>query len=191
MIRTLTIAALLMLAVACGGDAIPTATSIPPTPAPFVPPPTQTSVADVSAGVAELLGFESIRDFPEELKSDSPPLDREVAAEIASAFMSDVRLANGPVIIDFCSDGSGRMINGLEADFANQPFQWEVQANPAARWNQPRILFTFDDHALASFIEAQGALISISPPVDGELRFGGAFAGGAKTVVFDNPTCGQ
>ena len=178
---------LLMLAVACGGDAVP-ATSIPPTSAPFVPPPTPTSVADVSAAVAGLLGLESVRDFPEELKSDSPVLDREEAAEIASAFLSDSRIVGSSSITDFCSDGSGRILVAPfgDSDFDDALFQWEVLPNPAGRWNEPRVLMYMDDFELATLLRVAVGVAAITWILDEEV-----IDEENPGEIFDHPTCGQ
>ena len=169
---------LLLLAVACGSDAVP-ATSIPPTSAPFVPRPTSTSIADVSPGVAELLGLERVRDFPEELKSGSPPLDPEEAAEITRAFLSDTRFA-GREVTDFCSDGSGQIVAfGGEV---GEIFHWEVLPNPVGSWNEPAVWMYMDalDPARVSAVATFRWFLDeevIDKKNPGE--------------VFDNPTCGQ
>ena len=168
-LRTLTIA-ILMLAVACGGDAetAPMVTSIPPTSTPYVSP-TSTPVVDVSSLVGrELLGLERLREFPEELKSGSPPLDRKEAAEIARVFRSDTRVVGSDSMIDFCSDGTGLVILWRELpDFEGTRFRWEIQPNPAGRWNKPRVAVSYDDQ------------IGDSWPFD------------ERDEVFDHPTCGQ
>ena len=186
---------LIGLVIACGSDAVaaPTATNVPPTNvpptfAPFVPPPTQTSVADVSPGAAELLGLESVRDFPEELKSDSPPLDREVAAEIARAFLSNTRVVGSPSITDFCSDGSGQILvtPNRDTDFDGAFFRWEVLPNPAGRWNQPRVLMYMDDFELATLLRAALGLAALTFTIDEE-----DIVKGDPGEAYDLPTCGQ
>ena len=177
---------LLLLAVACGSDAVP-ATSIPPTSVPFVPPPTVTSVADVFAGAAALLGLESVREFPEELKSDSPPLDREEAAEIARVFLSNTRMVGSPSITDYCSDGSGQIFVAprIYPAFDGALFQWEVLPNLAGRWNEPRVLMTFDDPYFVTLLEAAG-LSAITWILDEEV-----IDEESPGAVYGNPSCGQ
>ena len=71
-LRTLTITFALMLAVACGSDAVP-ASSPPATVTPFVAA-TKESFSGASATSIELLGLGAKRNFPVELFLSSVPL---------------------------------------------------------------------------------------------------------------------
>ena len=181
---------LLLLAVACGSEGgaetALTATSVPPTSTPYVSP-TSTPVVDVSSLVGrELLGLARLREFPVELNSESPPLDREEAAEIARVFLSNTRVAGRVHLDDYCSDGSGQiLIHGFNADFDGALFQWEVLPNPAGRWNQPRVLLSILDPDLTAFLEA------IGEDEPGWILDEEVINKVDPSEVYDNPTCGQ
>ena len=178
---------LLLLAVACGSDAetAPTVTSVPPTSTPYVSP-TFTPVVDLSSLVVrELLGLERLREFPEELKSDSPPLDREEAAEIARVFLSNTRVAGAIHLDEYCSDGFGQVLFVGKNDFDGALFQWEVLPDPAGRWNRPRVVLSILDPDLTAFLEAigEGDTVWI---LDEEV-----ISKDDPSEVYDHPTCGQ
>jgi len=185
MIRTLTIAFALTLAVACGSSdaAVAVSTAVPT----FVPPTPVPPLTDISSLTGRgLLGFDVVKVFPEELKSDSPPLDRSDAVELMRAFVSNTRIVHGESITDFCSDGSGLYVSSRAID--DEKLHWEVKTNPAGRWNEVRILHSPDNPEMAAlFVGGQGTIIT-RPPVDEKLAWGTA---DEETIVFDNPTCGQ
>ncbi len=194
-LRTLTIAALLMLAVACGSDksesvAPPQVTSTAET---FVAPTTERLVQQSSAAVWELLGLTTIRDVPAALERESPRLSSDEVTELWNQFIGgsvQVDNVSAQRFFELCSDGTGRYLdwwtpaltltpNGLDGE----TFTWKVFKDRGGSWNSGKMEFTPDDSSLDLVLSATNFAFA---------RDGGAWVSvfpGIEFIVFDSPNC--
>jgi hypothetical protein len=190
-LRITAFAAFAVLIVACGAEveppaALPTATS-------NVPTPTATDAVGRTGGYLGFVGAQNLeaREFPSELSPASPEIEPDLAASIATEFMNDSRIAVGnDVLIDFCKGGKGTTLAFSVANaFVNQPISWMMEPNTRERWNQPTMIIEFDDPELD--IPGFHLELVVQAPVNGEMPSWFPSGVGNRTVVFDNPDCGQ
>ena len=145
---------------------IPTLTPVPPTPTPFV---------DLEA----LNDVGPQRLFPDSLLGSSDRLERDVAAEIWDAFLSDTRISgelSGPNVLDLCADHTGTWVFGSDIELrplTGMTFEWEVQTSPAGRWNEPKLVMTSDEFASLTYgahlihITSDDSLYTVLQPIGG------------------------
>ena len=190
-LHKLAFAALLLLAVACGPEVGPSATSA--TPVSIVPTATPLNI-DFAGGQLGFVAPDQLgnkRDFPKLLDSSSPALELDRAVDLATEFLKDTRVQIGvDVLIDFCNDGNGivQLFSGVRA-FRQQSFSWVVEPNLDGEWNQPRVIITFDDPELN--IPGFHVELVVQSSFNGVMPSWFPSGVGNNTVVFDNPTCGE
>ena len=188
---TIALAALVLLAVACGPEVGPSVA--PATPVPTEPPATPLNI-DFAGGQLGFVALDQLgnkRDFPKVLDSSSPELELDRAVDFATEFLKDSRVQIGvDVLIDFCNEGNGivQLFSGVRA-FRQQSFSWIVEPNLDGEWNQPRVVIKFDDPELD--IPGFHVELVVQPPFDGVMPSWFPSGAGNNTVVFDNPTCGE
>ena len=196
MIRTLTIAALLMLAVACGGDGetAPTATSIPPTSAPFAAPTLVGGSGAISVTDAALMGLGRLKDSPPpELDINATRLDGDEVVDIWTQWIANTKhvLADGDVM-EYCENGVG---TDLFNEFSpNATFTWSVATSPASRWNVVKLSIVPDDISTSRKppgIE-EGLVYPFDPSrVSNEGLLVSDFGGDLRIQIFESVGCGQ
>ena len=186
---------LLLLAMACGGDAEidPTATSVAPTAAPFVAPTTERLLQESSASVWEILGLTSIRDVPVALERESPRLPSDEVADLWNQFIGGtVQIDNvsGRQFFETCSDGTGHYLDWWTPDIslsanglAGESFTWVALKDRGGAWNTGKMEFTLDDPSLDPAPSATNFAFARE---DGAWAF--AFPG-IEFVVFESPNC--
>ena len=198
-LRTLTIAALLMLAVACGGDAVtaPMVTSVPPTSAPFAAPTLVGGFAGISSADSVLLGLGRLKDTPPpELDISATRLDGDEVPRIWTDWMVNTRhvLADGDVI-EYCENGVG---TELFNEFSlSATFTWSVATSPGSRWNVGKLTFAPDDVSTSRY--GGGGIVGeagFSWPLDpSRVSEDGLlvpdFGGDLRILVFESVGCGQ
>ena len=181
MIRTLIIAALLMLAVACGGDAVPTATSVPPTSAPFVPPTAISGGSEVSSTDVTLLNLGPLKNIPTALGPDSPRLPADEVERIWTEWMTNTARLGGSSFWEFCAGGVARGVVHKDDTSLEGEYTWSVNKSRATAWNVASLILGGNEEVFPSGDES---ILDLHPTEQGSNQLG-------ELLVFEHPTCGQ
>ena len=214
MIRTLTIAFALMLAVACGGDAVP-ATSIPATATPIAtfapspttePTPTPVKMAvfqpnpdlmplgiplgDLTAQQYEILGY-TVANFPPEMERGEPFLGADQVVELWEDFLSGARMEtqHQSTEVLYCSNGQGIVIRE-DDQLVGRVFLWEMSHSPASRLNDILLMSEFVDGKGHPRFD-QGPM-QVHRQRDENVAFGGGgefSEPGFESIVVKDPDC--
>lgn len=190
-LRTLALATLMVLAIACRGSFPEGGRILTATPRVFVPRSTLTPTA------ADLLGLAGFRFFPEELEFESRQLDPKSVEEAWVEFLAGSRLVNDRTAApryDLCSDHTGAWRgNDLPAGVT---FTWRaVRVGDEPDWNSITVIIEFDNlpgaagSSNARFLDVHsrerggfvGPLRSPVGDLAGELD--------GQRLFFDSPSC--
>ena len=197
-LRSLTIAVLLMLAVACGGDAASetapasdvvstaTATAV----ISVTPVPTSVPLSARSSQDWAIRGLTSLRTFPSDLEAESNPLPRNEMEALWSEFLRGTRAVDnesGQEVFDLCSDLSGMNLEWFdETELEAAPFTWSVRRDPGGGWNAIRLESVTDDPSLmppeGPFFTRLGRRGGVFTQPEGSVE-------GGVGLFFDSPDC--
>ncbi len=199
MIRTLAIAALLMLAVACGGDEVaapaPTPNNVSQqtaVPAPISSTPLN-PVSGLSASQWALRGLTTLRQFPTTLEAESNRLPESLVVTLWDEFLGGTIWVNnlsGIELFEFCSDNTGTHLQFFDdSSLEDLDFTWSIVHPGDGAWNAIVITNAAHDFTGSLLVE-RGAGVFFVPPVSSSLRTtSGPIDTGGTTLFFESPAC--